>query len=106
MSIETDSVVIKDDEKVEAILEYAENKMILSLSTDMVLLRNWQVVKVLNKLSQGNFNKHYLMPAPEFDEKTFPFIISSGREFFNIINVRDYKMQALIHAPCINIRCQ
>ena len=46
------------------------------------------------------------MPMPGFDEKTFPFVISSGREFFNILNVRDYKMQALIRAPCMNIRCQ
>jgi len=65
--MEKDSVVIKADERVEAMLEYAENKILLSLSTDMVLLRDWQVVKVLNKLSQGNFNKHQLMPVPEFD---------------------------------------
>ena len=73
-------------------LEYAENKILLSLSTDMVLLQDWKVVKVFNKLSQGNFNKHQLTPVPEFDEERFPFIVSSGREFFNIINVRDFTM--------------
>ena len=43
---------------------------------------------------------------PNFDEQTFPFMICSGREIFNLVNVRDFTMQPLIQAPCINIRCQ
>ena len=95
-----------ENEKVEAIFEYAENKMIVSLSIGMAFIHNWEVVKVLQKLQLGNFNKHFIRPLPEFHEETYPFLICSGREFFNLLNVRDFKMQALIQAPCMNIRCQ
>ena len=49
-SKKTEAVLIKN-ERIEAILEYAKNKMILSIyPTDLLVLDNWKKGKVIFKL--------------------------------------------------------
>ena len=46
-----------------------------------------------------NRMKQWLCPMPGFDAEEFPFIISSGMESFNIVNLKTCFMQALIDTP-------
>ena len=41
----------------------------------------------------------WLEPLPGFDEDKFPFVISSGDESLNLINVKDDYHEPLIKAP-------
>ena len=38
----------------------------------------------------------WLCPMPNFDVDDFPFIISSGRESINLINIKTYSIEQLI----------
>ena len=81
------------DEKVEAIFEYSHDKLIMSLyPTDIIIAHNFKVVKIIYKIQPGNFNKHWIVPLPGFDEVEFPFLLCSGRQNFTLINVGRYKM--------------
>ena len=98
-------MIIKN-EKVDTVLEYATDKMLIAVyPTDLLIAHDWKLIRVLLKIQPGNFNKHYIVPLPDFDEQTYPFIVCSGRENFNLINVKEFRMQKLIKAPCVNIRC-
>ena len=72
----------------------------------MLLISNWVPTRVVYKVAPGNFYKHWIRPIPGFDEEYYPFLVCSGRESFNLINVKDADMEKLINASCINIRCQ
>ena len=94
------------DEKVEAIFEYSPDKLVMSVyPTDIIIVHNFKVVKIIYKIELGNFNKHWIAPLPGFDEISFPFLLCSGRQNFTLINVEKYKMMKLIQAPCMNVRC-
>ena len=43
---------------------------------------------------------------PGFDEQTFPFLVCSGEETFNVINVRDFSQDVLIRASGKNFFSQ
>ena len=43
---------------------------------------------------------------PMFDEVKYPFLVCVGREMISLINISEFKMQPLINAPCMNVRCQ
>ena len=100
------SMLIKN-EKVESIHEYAEAKLILSLyPTDLLLISNWVATSVVYKVAPGNLLKHWIRPIPGFDEEHYPFLVCSGRESLNLINVKNADSEKLIITSCINIRCQ
>ena len=40
-----------------------------------------------------------MKPVPGFHETDFPFIICSGWEHFNIVNVRDFYIEPIINSP-------
>ena len=77
------------NEGVETIFEYFPDKLILHVNPkDLLLTVDWQVVKRITEQSPGNGQKYWMCKMPGFDEKEFPFIVVSGRESFNLINVK------------------
>ena len=90
------SLFIKNED-VSSIFEYSPNKMILLVyPKDLLLTVDWQVVKRITEQSPGNTQKFWMCKMPGFDEKEFPFIVVSGLETFNLINVKTAYMQVLI----------
>ena len=91
------------NEQVRSIFEYAPNNLIAHISpTDLVILVNWQVMQLIQDPQSGNHNKVWFQSLPGFDSVLFPFLVVSGRESFNLINLKDGRMQKLILAPCKN----
>ena len=91
------------NENPEAILEYRSNKMIITLiPADVLITENWQPIRHVQALIDGNIQKYFLCRHPEFDEVKFPFIIASGYEFYVIINVNEFRLQRFIDSsnPC------
>ena len=78
------------DEVVGAVLEYVKDKMLVHVtSRDFLVVHDWQVVSAIVDPHSGNTRKTWLAPLPGFDEKTFPFVIASGWQSYNLINVSD-----------------
>ena len=95
------------NEGVYSILEFAVNRMIISVQlTDLLIAHDWQVVNSIRDGNLGNTQKCWMALLPGFDRETFPFIISSGLETFNLINVKKYTQEPLIHASSKNTRSQ
>ena len=80
--------------------------MIISIyPTDILIVHDWKIKKIIYKIEPGNFNKHWLRPLPDFDLDKYPFLISSGREFYSLINVKTMRIEKFIHSSCVNVRC-
>ena len=92
------SILLKE-EVISQSREYAHEKILVHVtSRDLFLVHHWQVVHKFVEPNYGNTLKMWLAPLPGFCEETFPFLICSGWESFNIINVKDFRMEVLINA--------
>ena len=57
-----------------------------------MILHDWQVVNLIVEPVFGNTLKYWIEPLPGFNEDTFPFVVISGWESFNLINVNEMNM--------------
>ena len=64
-----------------------------------MIVEDWKTTKIIKDSRSNNRLKQWLHPMPGFDVENFPFIISSGMESFNIVNLKTCFMQALIETP-------
>ena len=55
---------------------------------DMLLIHDWKVVRIIQDQNPGNKDKCWISPIPGFDEETLPFLVCSGSQSFNLINVK------------------
>ena len=95
-----DASILLNDENVAQVLEYSKGNMIAHLSTrEILIINDWKVMKKLTEPNDGNTSKFWMARLPGFSETDFPFIVCSGWETFNLINVKDYLMEPLIKAP-------
>ena len=104
--ISKNSILLKN-EVVNAIFEYDSSQMIVSLAmTDLLIVKDWNPVKLILRNSAANINKFCFMALPGFNVKTYPFVICSGFEHISIINVKECFMQCFIKEPCYSVRGQ
>ena len=94
-------------EDVYSMLEFGRNQMLISVQlTDMLIVNNWKVMFRITDSNPGNFQKCWLAPLPGFNFESFPFIVASGHETINLINVKEYSIQPLIQSSSRNVRSQ
>ena len=88
-------------EIVQGLTEYATGKMIIHVnSTNLYIIEDWKNVKHINEPNVGNNQKYWLCPMSSwFDIEKTPFIIVSGSESFNIVNVKTKEMAPFIQYP-------
>ena len=97
--------LLLSQEIVNATFEYATEQMIVSLAmTDLLIVREWNPIKLIMRNSEGNINKFNFLPLPGFNVGKYPFIICSGFEHISLINVRELFMQVFIKEPCNSVR--
>ena len=82
------------NEYVLAVYEYAPSKLLVYAynSKLLLILDNWQAIHEIKDPNPGNIYKCWISTVPLFDTETFPFIIVSGYESYNIVNVKNGKM--------------
>ena len=86
-------------EQIKSILEYAKNKFLVhTATTDLLVIENFCVVHKIKESVPGNTSKHSLLPMPLSGAKTSQFVISSGIESVNLINVKRGTIQILVNA--------
>ena len=91
----TEELLIKGP-NIASIVEYEEESMIISIEpANLLLIKEWKKVRVVEDTNQGNTGKHWINPIPGFC-KNFPFLVCSGSQTFNLINVDTGKMEPLI----------
>ena len=72
------SMLIKK-EIVQSVLEYVENKMLIYvLPKDLLIVHDWEIVKVIEEPVVGNGQKYWLCPLVWFNVEEFPFVVMSG----------------------------
>lgn len=95
------------NEQIQTMLEYAQEKMIISLhSADMLIVESWQNFKVIPSISKGNIEKNFIGEHPLFHQDKFPFLICSGFEFYILINVKTQHIDEFIEISSCTIRSQ
>ena len=82
-----------DKEIVRAVLEFAPDKMLLHIRPiDLLVTHNWEVVSRIEDPNVGNTQKFWFCELPNFNAETFPFVLVTGRESFNLLNVKTSAM--------------
>ena len=82
-----------DKEEVAAVLEFAPDKMLLHIApTDLLVTHNWKVVSRIDDPNVGNIQKYWFCELPNFNAETFPFVLVTGVESFNLLNVKTSAM--------------
>ena len=91
------SALLKN-EYIDSVLEYQQEKMLVSLKTppNILVLHDWEVVHEIVGDDLNNTSISWLAPLPGFDIETFPFVVCSGKKTFSLINVKEFRMETLI----------
>ena len=55
---------------------------------DLIIAENWQKVRLIEETNLENTDKCWLSTIPGFDFDSFPFLVSSGSQTYNLINVK------------------
>ena len=69
---------------------------------DLMIIDDWTVLHTIVDPVSGNTEKFWLSPLPSFDLQTFPFVVSSGNNTFNVVNVKTGDMSVLINGSALN----
>ena len=94
----TEQILIRHLEIAQA-YEYARNKLIISIHpANLLLVDNWFVTNEIADANELNTEKYWVLPLPNFNPDSFPFLVCSGRESFNLVNVKTAKMEVMIKA--------
>ena len=89
------------DEAAQTICEYATNKMIVAIhEADLLVINDWQDVRMIKQQYTGNINKDFIIPLPDFDEQRFPFLLCSGYQHICLVNIRKHILTSFIIASC------
>ena len=85
------------NEMMTAICECKENCFVVSLAPrDIMIITNWTVQHVILDPEEGNKDKMFLQVLPGFNQD---YVLASGYNTTNLINVKRGTMQQLIKAP-------
>jgi len=95
-------------EYVQACKEYGPNSFCIfaDMSQYLLIVQDWKVIHQITESDPGNTEKFWQHPLPGFDMEKFPFLISSGKESYNLVNVKDGTMQPLIKGTGYNSKAQ
>ena len=89
---EKNSILLTNEYIVSA-FEFGEGSLVIHVAeTDVLLVKEWKVVKVIKEKDPANVSKYWFQPLPFFHPEEFPFIVCSGTKSFNLINLHTGKM--------------
>ena len=87
-------------EEVLSLIEYERNKLLVHICPkDLLVIHDWRSVRLIVEPSPGNVSKFLLMKMPTFNVETFPFLICSGRQSLNLVNIKEFSIKILVKAP-------
>ena len=93
------------NESVYSLHEYAEDKIMIALQmTDLLIIDKWHTLNVIQDPRAGNVEKFWIGQLPGFEIKDykFPWLVCTGKESINLINVITGIFTQLIHGLGMN----
>ena len=92
---------------IDSMLEFSDNQMLLTIyPSDLLIIEDFKRVRVINSINLGSRKKFWISPLPGFDINSFPFLVCSGSQAYNLINVATGRTEPLIHASVSSIFSQ
>ena len=100
--------ILCKNEYVQSCTEFGPNRLCIfaDLSQYLLIVHDWKVIHEIAEPDPGNTEKFWQIPLPGFHMLDFPFLISSGKESYNLINVKDGKMYKMIKGSAYNSKAQ
>ena len=78
-------------------LEYAPNKFVVHiLPANILVVHQNTIVATIAEPNPSNNEKNLLMLIPDFHEDKLPFIVSTGNETLNLVNISTGRTQVLV----------
>ena len=104
----TNSSILCKNEYVQACTEFGPKRLCIfaDLSQYLLIVQDWKIIHEIVETDPGNTEKFWQFPLPGFDMEDFPFLISSGKESYNIINVKLGTNQKLLKGTSFNSKAQ
>ena len=68
-------------------LEYAKNKVIVTIVDRVILLEDWECVRVYKDSHNSFKDRGYITVLPGFNATTFPFVALAGSHSINLLNL-------------------
>ena len=96
--------LLQTNETINYVMEYAPNKFVAhALPASILVVYKQKVIRRIDDPNLKNSEKNLLMLIPDFNEEKFPFILSTGNETLNLVNLHTSKTQALVKWPIYGI---
>ena len=91
------------DYKVESVCDASESRLLVKLQngTTLLLVSSWQVLNRVEIAVNFTLEKELLLPG--YQDETFPFFLSYGKETFDLINSKTGKVETLIYGSASNL---
>ena len=83
------------------LLEYSKNKLFITSRIDMYLVKDWELVILIEETNISNTFKYFAFLVPNFNEETFPFIVVLGEGSLNFLNVNTTQQKPLINQQMV-----
>jgi len=84
-----DEPVLRSNETINYAMEYAPNKYVAhALPASILVVYKKKVVRKITDPNLKNHEKNLLLLIPGFNEEKFPFILSTGNEALNLVNLQ------------------
>jgi len=89
---------------VTSICEFTAKKLLVYAKRSGLLLifHDWKVIHEISDSDAGNTYKDWQSPFPGFHVDSFPFVITSGLEFYGLLNLNSGVLQKMIKATSRN----
>ena len=68
----------------------------------LVILHDWKVIHYISDPSVGNGEKYWHWTLPGFTNTDFPFVLTSGKECYSLVNVKEGTAFPLIKGTATN----
>lgn len=98
------SMLIRN-ECVDSVYEFKEDNLLVYVRPDFLVIKDWQVIHEVADPVPNNTEKYWQSPLPSFHPDAFPFLVSSGKETFNLLNVQTGLMEVLVEGSARNSLC-
>ena len=59
-------------------------------------MKNWNIIHDISDPNPGNNSKSQVIPIPEFNIDSLPFLVFNGAQTFNLLNLKQGRMEELI----------
>ena len=91
-------------EYVQTCYEFAPKKLLMyaEVRFKLLVVEDWKITHEIEDLNVGNGEKYWHCALPGFNMRYFPFVLTSGKEWYSLVNVKDGTASPFIKGTATN----